>query len=39
VVEALPQGDIQGQAVKDSEHPDLAVGVSVHYREVGLDNL
>ena len=32
-------GDIQGQAGQGSEHPDLAVGVPVHYRGVGLDGL
>jgi len=30
-------GDIQGLVGPGSEHPDLAVGVSVHFRGVGLD--
>jgi len=29
-------GDIQGQAGQGSEHPDLAAGVSIHCRGVGL---
>ena len=32
-------GGIQGQAGPSSEQPDLAVGVPVHCRGVGLDDL
>ena len=32
-------GDTQGQAGWDSEQPDLAVGISVHGRGLGLDDL
>ena len=32
-------GDIQGQAGPGSEQSDLAVGVPVHCRKVGLDGL
>ena len=32
-------GDIQGQAGPGSEQPDLAMGVPVHCRRVGLDVL
>jgi len=32
-------GDAQGQAGWGFEHPDLAVGVPVHCRGVGLDDL
>jgi len=32
-------GDSQGQAGRGSEQPDLAVGVAVHCRRVGLDDL
>jgi len=32
-------GDIQGQAEQGSEQPDIAVGVPVHCRGVGLDGL
>ena len=32
-------GDTQGQTGQCSEHPDLAVGVLVHCRGVGLDTL
>jgi len=32
-------GDIWGQAGRGSEHPNLAVGVPVHCRGVGLDGL
>ena len=32
-------GDTQGQAGWGSEQPDVAVGVPVHCREVGLDVL
>ena len=31
--------DTQGQAGRGSEQPDVAVGVPVHYWEVGLDDL
>jgi len=32
-------GDSQGQAGQGCEHTDLAVGVSGHCRQVGLDGL
>ena len=32
-------GDIQGQAGWGSEQPDVAIGVPVHCRAVGLDDL
>mgnify|MGYP001852240699 CR=1 FL=1 len=32
-------GDIQDQVGPGSEKPDLAVGVPVHFRGVGLDDL
>jgi len=32
-------GGIQCQAEQGSEQPDVAVGVPVHYRGVGLDGL
>ena len=32
-------GDTQGQAGQGSEHPNLAVDVPVHCREIGLDYL
>ena len=32
-------GDAQGQGGWGSEHPDVAVGVPVHCRGVGLDGL
>jgi len=32
-------GDAQGQVEWGSEHPDVAVGVPVHCRGVGLDDL
>jgi len=31
--------DIQGQAGQGSEQPDQAVGVQVHCKEVGVDDL
>lgn len=31
-------GDIQGQARPGSVHPDVAVGVPLHFRGAGLDN-
>ena len=35
----LVSGDIQGQAGWGSEQSDLAVGVSLHCKGVGLDDL
>ena len=32
-------GDTQGQAGQGSDHPDVAVGVPIHRREVALDDL
>jgi len=32
-------GDTQGQVGPGSEHPDLAVGIHVHCRGVGLDGI
>ena len=32
-------GDIRGQIGSDSEQPDVAIGISVHCRGVGLDGL
>ena len=36
---SLIPGDAQGQAGQGSEQPDLAVGVPVHCRGVGVDQL
>ena len=38
MVDAVP-GDIQGRARQGSEQPGLAVGVPVHCRGVGLDDI
>jgi len=38
-VEVPSLGDVQGQAGPGSEQPDVAVGVPVHCRGFGLDDL